>query len=241
MQKNQIQSFERAVLYEMFASLYLQVPTIDTVQRISEILKEARKILTSIDFDTLIEEAQKKDKLVDDEKNKILQQEYYDHLFIPSASNYIPPYESAVIQANKEDNRKKRKWKYGSLWTNSTDHVSMCYDAVGFNPWDLNIEEGLKQSKIPDHIGFQLAFMAYLCHKEAMCNELVLENESDTTKEKEVAKKWSKLQKQFLEEHLEKFVISYYEIAKEKFNPFYLQVISTLKEYINWDLASRVI
>lgn len=241
MQKNQIQSFERAALYEMFASLYLQVPTIDTVQRIPEILKEAREILTSIDFEPLIEEAQKKDKLVDNEKNKILQQEYYDHLFIPSTNNYIPPYESAVIQATKEENRKKRKWKYGSLWTNSTHHVSMCYDSVGFNPWDLNIEEGLKQSKIPDHIGFQLAFMAYLCHKEAMCNELVLENESDANKEKEDAKKWSKLQKQFLEEHLEKFVISYYEIAKEKFNPFYLQVISTIKEYINWDLASRVI
>lgn len=243
MDKNQIQSFERAALYEIFASFYLQIPTIDTVQGIPSMLQEASKVLSSVDFEPLIEEAQGRNKLVDDDDKhiKFLQQQYYDHFFIPSTKNYIPPYESAVVEAVIKEGRKNTKWKYGSLWSNSTYHVSMCYDSVKFNPWDLNIEEGLKQSKVPDHIGFQLAFMAYLCHKETICNELALENNPKVEKEKEAAEKWNKLQKQFLEEHLQKFVLSYCEIAKEKCNPFYLQVINTVRDYIEWDLAARVI
>lgn len=239
----QINSFERSALYEIFASLYLQIPTIDTVQGIPSILEEASKILSSIDFEPLIEEAQERSKRVDGEDNtvKALQEEYYDHFFVPSTKHYIPPYESAVVEATVKNGRKNIKWKYGSLWTNSTYHVSQCYDSVGFNPWDLNIGEGLKQSKVPDHIGFQLAFMAYLCYKEAICNELIIENETNTDKEKEAAKMWKKLQKQFLEEHLQKFVLSYYEIAKDKFNPFYLQVMNAVNRYIEWDLAAIVI
>lgn len=242
MDKNQIQACERAALYEIFASLYLQIPTIDTVQGIPAMLKEASEILTFIDFEPLIEESQILNKLVDNCENiKVLQQQYYDHFFIPSSKNYIPPYESAVVGATKKGDSKKTKLKYGSLWSNLTYHVATCYETVGFNPWDLNIEEGLKKSKVPDHIGFQLAFMSYLCHKEAMCNELMLENEDNIDKEKEAAEKWNKLQKQFLDEHLQKFVALYHEIAKEKFNPFYIQAISAIKEYINWDLAARVI
>lgn len=243
MDKNQIQSLERRALYEIFASFYLQVPTVNTVQGIPSMLMEASKILPSIDFEPLIEEAQTRNKLVDEDHEyiKVLQQQYYDHFFIPSTKYYIPPYESAVLGAAIKEGRKNTKWKYGSLWSNSTYHVSQCYDSVGFNPWDLNIEEGLKQSKVPDHIGFQLAFMAYLSYKETICNELMLQDEAVLEKEKANAQKWNRLGKQFLEEHLQKFVLSYYEIAKEKFNPFYLQVINIIKDYIKWDLASRVI
>ena len=241
MEKNQIQSNERTALYEIFASIYLQIPTVDTVQEIPSMLQEASKILPSINFEPLIKEAQGRNKLVDEDKEniKILQEQYYDHFFVPSTMHYIPPYESAVVEAVIKEGKKNIKWKYGSLWSNSTYHVSQCYDSVGFNPWDLNIEEGLKQSRVPDHIGFQLAFMAYLCHKEAICNESILEN--GTNIDKETAKKWNKLQMQFLEEHLQKFVLSYYEIAKEKFNPFYLQVMNVVNDYINLDLAARVI
>lgn len=241
MEKNQINSLERAALYEIFASLCLQIPTIDTVQGISSMLEEAGEKLPSIDFRPLIEESQKQSKLVDEDNKyiEVLKQQYYDHFFIPSTKHYIPPYESSVIGAEIKEGKKNTKWQYGSLWSNSTYHVSQCYDSVGFNPWDLNIEEGLKQSKIPDHIGFHLAFIAYLCHKEAMCTELILEGKTNIDKVTVI--KWNKLQKQFLEEHLQKFISSYYKIAKEKFNPFYLGVINILNEYIKWDLAIRVI
>ena len=228
MDKIQIKPSERAILYEMFASLFLQTPTKEKIEGLPSIFEEISEILPMIDlksFEASIKEL------------RDFKQEYYDHFFVPSTKNYIPPYESAVIDATIKSGDKKKKWKYGSLWTNSTYHVSMCYEAVGFNPFELQIEEGLKASKVPDHIGFELAFMGYLSLQEASYEEIPLE---DRTKEDiENINKWDKLQEQFLKEHLQKFVSLYYEIAKEKFNPFYLQLLNILNSYIELDLKTK--
>lgn len=228
MNKIQIKSSEKAILYEMFASLFLQIPTKAKIEGLPSIFEEMSEILPMIDFKPWEDSIK---------QLKDFKQEYYDHLFVPSTKNYIPPYESSVVDASIKSGDKKKKWKYGSLWTKSTYHVSMCYESVGFNPFELEIEEGLKASKVPDHIGFELAFMAYLSMREASYEEIAPDDR--TEEDIENMNKWSKLQEQFLREHLQKFVYSYYEIAKEKFNPFYLQLLNILNSYIEWDLTTK--
>lgn len=225
MNKIEIKSSEKAALYEMFASFFLQIPNKTNIEELPSVLEEVSEILPMIDFKSLIEPIK---------ELKDFKQDYYDHFFVPATKNYIPPYESALVEADIKEGSKKTKWKYGSLWTKSTYHVSMCYESVGFNPFELEMEEGLKSSKVPDHIGFELAFMAYLSMKEAAYEEIALEDR--TEEDIENANRWNKLRKQFLQEHLQKFVSIYYKIAEGKFNPFYLQLLNILNSYIEWDL-----
>lgn len=239
-----ITAIARAALYEVFASCYLQLPTIETIGKISELLKEASAIFPEIDFQDLIKEADTRQMMVKEDTSKIeaLQQQYYDHFFVASAPCYIPPFESSVRGIKKEKNKKgKLTWKYNSLWGNTTYDTAACYETVGFQPQKLNVYEALKKCKVPDHIGYELAFMAYLCDyegKETLKMQEALEEEI-TLLEKN-AKGWNSLQKQFLEGHLSQFIDSYYEVAEEKASPYYLALIKVVQTFIQRDLADRL-
>lgn len=120
----------------------------------------------------------------------------------------------------------KGGWKYNQYPGELSYNVKMAYKSVGFNPMDMNIIWKLKHEKKMDHIGFELAFMAFLCISESEAKE-------------EVKCKWNRLQTQFLKKYLLEFVDIYWEISKEKAKPFYASLAEVLKDYINWDLRSR--
>lgn len=44
--------------------------------------------------------------------------------------------------------------------------LAALYEKVGFDPGTLEIFEPLKETKIPDHLGLELLFIAYLCRLE---------------------------------------------------------------------------
>lgn len=227
-----ISKIDKAGLYEVLASSYIQLPTTDNIKQVYIALKEAEEVFKEIDLSKLIIEAKDRmDKIKDDpEKIKDLEQDYYDHFLVPITSYYIPPYESSLKGAIKvapgQGRKNKGGWRYNQYPGELGYNVKMAYESVGFDPKDLNIIQELKHEKKMEHLGFELAFMAYLS---------ISEYES----EEEVAYKWNGLQTQFLKEHLLEFVNNYWEISKEKAKPFYKALSEVIKDYVNWDLGSR--
>ncbi len=233
---NKVNAINRSGLFQVLASLYLQLPDKEKNSQVLKLLKEGQEIFIEIDFSKLISQLEDINSRIKDESKQIedIKQEYYNHLFVPVATNYIPPYESAVRDASKEFKSKKRNsggWKYNKLWGDYAHGVALCYKSVGFDPSQMNIIDEWKQKNIPDHIGFELAFMSYLC--EAEHNAMLNEESSDTIKQ------WYNLQTQFLVKHLNEFSKSYYIISKENANSFYLSLIETVVAYVNWDITQR--
>jgi len=86
-----------------------------------------------------------------------IRQEYYDRFFVPASGRYVPPFESAVAGRTVDQG----KTTFGSLMGPESHEVAAAYDAVGFDPWELALYAPLRSIRLPDHVGFELAFMAY--------------------------------------------------------------------------------
>lgn len=241
MPDKKVSAMDRGALYELIASLYLQLPTVENVGQVLEAFTNAEEVFEDIDFSKLIYEArERKEKLAEDtEYIEELKQEYYDHFVVPITSSFIPPYESFIKGATKLPPGKGRKnkggWQYNTSQNLIDYNVRLAYNSVGFNPENLNITAELPYGNKRDHLGLELAFMAYLCHME---HEAFLEEQTEEGHERK-SLKWHKLQGQFLREHLLEFVETYTEIAMEKASPFYKALAEVLRDYVNWDLKDR--
>ncbi|MCQ4925660.1 molecular chaperone TorD family protein [Tissierella carlieri] len=244
MPNNNVSAMDRGGLYELIASLYLQLPTIENVEQVSNALTNAKDIFHDIDFSKLIVEVKQRKEKLTKEPDYIeeLEQEYYDHFLVPIANSYIPPYESFIRGAIKlapgEGRKNKGGWKYNRSTVLLDYNVNLAYDSVGFQPQNMNIIKELKHQNKMDHLGFELAFMAFLCNMESqeLFNE---EQESDSESNIKNSVKWYNLQTQFLKEHLLSFINTYYKISIEKSKPFYRSLSELLNNYIDWDLKNR--
>lgn len=244
MPNHNVSAMDRWGLYELIASLYLQLPTIENVNQILDALINAEDIFRDIDFSKLLIEVRRRKEKVEENQDCIeeLKQEYYDHFLVPIASSYIPPYESFIKGAIKlapgEGRKNKGGWKYNRSAVLTDYNVKLAYDSVGFDPKNMNIMAELKHENKMDHLGFELAFMAFLCNAEyqTLFNEELGPNSESNTR---ISVKWYNLQTQFLKEHLLSFVDTYYRISMEKSTPFYRNLAEVLKDYINWDLKCR--
>lgn len=187
----------RQQIYAFLASLFLQEPTAERMEQnylqLSLMLEEYGEEPLSMDNKSNVEE---------------LRQEYYDRFFVPMSGRYIPPYESVL--RNYLTNG--RKW--GRLMGPEASHVQSCYDLFDFQPTRLDIFEPLKGITFPDHIGFELAFMAYLCMEEL---ESVGRNEG-------LATKWRDRQEQFLAEHVNPWTDSLVAALTESGEGYYTKV-----------------
>lgn len=235
MSNHKVEAIERNGLFQVLAACYLQLPDKEKTKQVINVLREAQEVFVDIDFSSLILQVENRWNQLEENSLFIedLKQEYYDHLLVPITTNYIPPYESAVRGACKIAESKKKNhggWKYDKLWGICTHNVALCYDAVDFEPSQMNMMTAWKEKNIPDHIGFELAFMAYLCEAE---------DEANKDSNFEIVQRWYNLQTQFLLEHLKNFSEDYHKIAIEKANPFYLSLIETVVAYVNWDLVQR--
>lgn len=223
---------ERSGMYQLLAACYLQTPSLENIKLVLELIEDAKDIFTEIDFLNLLTESKSRYELIKENPDAIeqLKQEHFDHTIIPVSPNFIPPYESSIKGATpaKAGVGKKNKsgWNYNKSSGASTYNTELAYKTVGFNPDKLNVSVELKGSKKADHLGFELAFMAYL-------NNQQLQDESNTN--------WYKLQTQFLKEHLLNFSEKYREISAEKSNRFYKALSEVLENYIRWDYDSRKI
>ncbi len=242
MSDKKVSAMDRGALYELIASLYLQLPTVENVDQVLEAFTKAEEVFEDIDFSKFIYEAkERKNKLAEDvEYIEDLKQEYYDHFVVPVTSSFIPPYESFIRGSIKlepgEGRKNKGGWQYNKSQNLIDYNVRLAYDSVGFNPENLNITAELPYANKRDHLGFELAFMAYLCEQEY---QAFLKEEIEGEGQKRKSLKWYKLQTQFLKDHLLEFVETYAKISMEKAGPFYRALAQVLNDYINWDMKDR--
>lgn len=150
-------------------------------------------------------------------------QEYYDRFFVPKSGIYVPPFESAIVNRTYDG----LQVKYGRLDSNETIHVKTCYEMVNFKPDKLKMFEPLRYISFPDHIAYELAFIAYLCesHYYALCKG-----------EKENIFRWNNLQKQFLQEHLLKWIRDYSSLTKSIKEGFYSYLTEISASWVEFDL-----
>lgn len=141
---------ERAQAYEFLAGIFLKEPS-------EEILAELCKWAKASSEDEilpLLTNISTTDYLLED-----LKQEYYDLFFVPVSGRFVPPFESAIVTASR---RAGEKTKFGFFWGAETTEISQLYKRTEFHPEQLTIFEPLREINIPDHLGFELSFMAYL-------------------------------------------------------------------------------
>src|SRR5699024_4671894 len=105
-------------------------------------------------------------------------------------------------------------------------HVKSCYMMVDFDPNKLNMFEPLRNNYFQDNIGYEFSFMAFLTHKEL----IALENEDE-----EIAKKWNKLQKDFLKDHLLAWVKDFAKLTEEKQEGLYSFLANMAAKWIDLD------
>lgn len=201
----------RENVYTFLASLFLLEPNQENIITLQKQLNE------------LLEEKEKIKRFIQTEEEVLeLCQEYYDLFFVPSSGCYVPPFEAAL--KNYQPGKKK---PFSQLYNKDTVHVQSCYDVVGFNPWKLNIFQPLKDVKFPDHIGFELAFMALLCANDAKSNQELEDNYN-----------WKRLQHQFLAEHLSQWAKNFSLAVKDNSRGFYEKATVAIMNWIFEDLEN---
>lgn len=201
---------DRSAVYEIFASVYTKLPTEETLKDFMTFSQEFTKIIATEDSKQVAKMAAERylAAVSDNGENlRKIQQEYYDHFFVPSSGKYVPPFESAVTE--------------GRLWGNAAEHCAACYDTLDFEPRNLGIFSPLKEIGVPDYIGFQLAFMAYL-----------VKGELDAGTENEA---WQNLQSQFVTQHLEKWLPAYTAALAQTGSSFYTALAATILEFVVQD------
>ncbi len=206
---------ERSFVYEMFAGLYSKEPS---PNELAAFLLFARGYASqfpseaSLKLAEMITEQHEKVVMTKDESWLAeLRQAYYDHLFVSSSGTYVPPYESAVMSK--------------TLWGQEAIHCASCYEALDFDPTRLNVFPPLREIALPDHVGYQLAFMAFLAKRESQC-EAGTEVES-----------WRGLQVEFCRHHLASWLPVYSEAVERCGLPFYRSLATVVAQFVCDDLA----
>ncbi|HYF79700.1 MAG TPA: molecular chaperone TorD family protein [Symbiobacteriaceae bacterium] len=157
-----------------------------------------------------------------------VQQEYYDRLFVPMSGRYVPPFESAIRGRTV---RKGGRPGYGPLMGPAACEVGAAYAAVGFDPAVLTMYEPIRGLRMPDFLGFELAFMAFLVKEQAA---------AEASGATEQAQRWHSLQRQFLEEHLTGWTADLATLAGEAGPGFYAELYQAIHAWATSDLGEMI-
>lgn len=199
----------RGIIYELLASCFLLEPIQERLNQVMNIL-----VQLEIDSNSFIE------KMFD--RPEEITELYYDRLFVPFSQKYVPPIESA-IRGKDPLNPKKT---FGNISIAESQSVGLCYEAAEFSPFQLQMFEPLQGVQFMDHMGFELAFMSYLCYAE---------EQSAQEKNEEKVKCWQRLQKQFLNEHLAQWSGRYAELMEERGQDFYSGIARYVAAWVEID------
>jgi len=87
-------------------------------------------------------------------------QAFYDVLCVPQSGRYIPPYAHVLAQGRVRDGD---WWYFPPPRFDGGDALMSWYEAVGFDPMQLDVDPMLKGPHRPlDNVGFILAYLAGL-------------------------------------------------------------------------------
>ncbi|AHF07731.1 TorD/DmsD family molecular chaperone [Desulfitobacterium metallireducens] len=148
---------DRARGYEVLAEIFLKEPSTEGMEGLKA-WTDSGSTEKLLELKAILEKIQNEDSELMN-----LTQEYYDLFFVPVSGRFIPPFESTIRGAKRE---KGKRIKYGAHWGMQAHQLAALYEKVGFDPGTLEIFEPLKETKIPDHLGLELLFIAYLCRLE---------------------------------------------------------------------------
>ena len=202
----------RSAIYEAFAAAYTTVPTSNSLAQLEELGGNLAEHFGQGSYSALAALSAKRRQNRLDASLEEITQEYYDLFFVPSSASYVPPFESAIVSK--------------VLWGRETVHCAECYKAVGFDPFGLDIFPPLKEQRVPDHIGLQLAFLAFLAKMGAECG-----GEAG-------AVSWQKLELQFLQEHLMNWVPLYAKAVEKCGETFYMALTVALTDFLATAVAA---
>jgi TorA maturation chaperone TorD len=203
----------RQRIYSFFASIFLLKPEPAKMSNIYSIL------------DMMSDEYDLQRIRYDDFNDNDIEQHFYDCFFVPTSGQYVPPYESVLLEYNSATNQ-----GLGKLNGTAAQHIAFCWAATGFEPEKLCIFEPLRQSCMPDHIGLELAFMSFLCGAEV--SALSKEWDHQTLL---IAHKWRRYQESFLSEHLCKWIANFAKALAVRSSGFYAQVAIISSAWVHLD------
>lgn len=90
----------------------------------------------------------------------LARQDFYDVLCVPQSGRYIPPYAHVLAQGRV---RNDDWWHFPPPRYDGGDALAPWYEAVGFDPLQLDADPMLKGSHRPlDNVGFIVAYLAGL-------------------------------------------------------------------------------
>ena len=203
----------RAEVYRFFATLILNQPTQEILDGV--LSDQGASALEALFPDD--PSVGRFRELVEDYRNGHNKAEEflldYEAMFRVPGDAYIHPYESVYRHENDPGGGGKKARVYG-VWA---QEVAKLYEAEGLEP-----REGF--TELPDHLGVELEFMAFLCQRAA---EAVA---SGDQKEAEI---FGSKQREFLQNHLlpwsEKCLVKMKEKAS---TPLYRHLANLLKSFL---------
>jgi len=209
----------RYYTYAFFADIFLKEPTLDSYLNNQLIIDKLLPDLSETNDTEPIPKEQ-----ISETK---LRQEYYDCFFVPISGKYVPPYESALRGYRKN----KEKSTFGKLNTEITAQVKKQYDFVGFDPLILDVFPPLKNIQLADHIGYELAFMAFLCRCEKEVRKI---------NQQEKANMWIKFQEEFIAKHFLKWIPQLTTALKEIGKNIFETTALVLDNWVNTDYEDLI-
>jgi len=219
MEKSRIPIGRVADFYQFLASCFLKEPNRLWMQGAKNALDKL------IQAGCLVPELQVIRHIL--EKNgEDLEQAYYDLFFVPQSGRYVPPFESAVAGGYE---RKNGSYFYGNLAGKQEIAVGQYYAQMDFHWRNMDIYQPLKQIPFSDHIGFELAFVSFLCYQEQAW-----------ALEEEKAKIYRQWRQEFLSRHLGRWIVKYSElVAIGSELAFYKSVIELAAAFVSHELACQ--
>ena len=194
----------RTDVYSFLASIFLQEPNEQTLH------KQLRLLQIELKY-----------PLADRTMMEKIKQEFFDCFFVPVSASYTPPYESALLNYDE-------KRQFGYLTGPATQEVLAFYQGVQFDPLELSVFEPLKEVSLPDHVGFELAYMAYLCQQEDAAQKRGAAS---------AATMWAVWQKEFLSQHLARWLPKLAKALADRQAEFYATAAEFAASWVNADLG----
>ncbi len=214
----------RGNMYGFLSTIYLQAPTQDLVLKILDV--EFLDELASLFSDSPVADLNNYAAAIDHDKELALIKQDYMGLFAVPAGRYVTPFED-VYRGTRMDGHQER----GPLLGTQAIAVKIMYRMAGAE-MDLTCKE------LPTHIGVELAFMSYLCEKEAAAinNErgaVSPDKEAGTALDSKI---YRELQGRFLQAHLNNWYPQLNLAIQEKAKThFYRALARVTEEFIARD------
>jgi TorA maturation chaperone TorD len=203
----------RAEVYRFFATLFLNQPTQELLDGV--LSDQGASALEAL-FPDEPSEVRFREMVGDYRNGNNKAEEFlldYEAMFRVPGDAYIHPYESVYRHESQPGEGVKKAMVYG-VWA---QEVAKLYEAEGLAP-----REGF--SELPDHLGVELEFMAFLCQRAA---------EAEANEDHKEAEVFGSKQREFLQNHLLSWSEKCLMKMKEKAStPLYRHFASLLKSFL---------